>query len=181
MLRSIFIFFIFLAPPPAEARSPTDSELSRIREVLAVMSSAWETGNPRELIETMPPALLSDFADQASLTIDELTSLILRQTEAEFNQIAALTYQFETSGLDVLGCEEHATVCTPYLFVPTNVRLETLKGILVETNGYSFVFRDEGHQWYLVDNDDDIKVLSKYYPQLLGVKFPSSPEVRIIE
>jgi len=162
---------------PVSAQSLTADDKAEMQISVDAFNTAFTNAEYDTIITSMPPKIKAFISEQANLSVEDLETAMIAQTEAALAAVTVETFAMNTDEASFGTTSEDR----PYALIPTNTLMTIPDVGKVEGKSTTLALKDGG-VWYLVriEEQQQVELLLAVYPDFTGIDFPTG-SVEIVE
>lgn len=169
MFRALLAAALLLIAACAAPFALPPEDRSAIAQRIAGFERAFVQGNTTEIINVVPPRLITAIARDGGVA-----ETALRREMANLTREATARINVVSFGMALDDARFLTTPAgRPYGLIPTRTVIETPTGTRLQSDNTTLTF-EEGGQWYLIRIDEgrQMELMREVYPDFEGVTFP---------
>ena len=169
MIRTLLIAAVLFIAACAAPYTLPANDRADISARIASFERAFVRGNTTEVINVVPPRIISAIARKGGVS-----EKVLRREMAKLTRQATAKIKIVSFGMSLDQAKFMTTPSgRPYGLIPTQTIVQTPGGVKLQSNNSTLTLEDGG-KWYLIRIDDaqQIELMREVYPDFKGVTFP---------
>lgn len=166
---SLCLLVLTLSVTSLLARDLSAAEMGALKTRIAQFGKAVETKDVEAIESVVPPKLLASMAEQYGMPVAQLKQSMQQAMENAMSQVTVVSYEMSTDK----AVFAQTSAGRPYALIPSRIVMK-VDDSTMQGDNKTLAFADDG-VWYLVRIDDanQVRFLTRAYPEFKGIDFPA--------